>query len=164
MKIGIISDTHIKKDIDKFISSIDIHFKEVDLLIHAGDYINKRVLEGLKRYKNFVGVWGNVDDAETKELINEREIIHIEGYKIGIFHGHGDKSTTLDRAYNEFKEDQVDIIMFGHSHQPLVKTKNGVLMINPGSINNKRRERWFSFAILELTEESIDLKLKFFSE
>jgi len=163
MKIGIISDTHIKEDIDKFINSIDMHFKEVDLLIHAGDYINKAVLEGLKNYKNFVGVWGNVDDTETKELINEKEIICIEGYKIGIFHGHGSNSTSLDRAYDKFKDDQVDIVIFGHSHQPLVKTKNGVLMINPGSITSKRRERWFSFIILELNEGSIDVKFKFIS-
>lgn len=161
MKIGIISDTHIKKDIDKFINSIDIYFKEVDLLIHAGDYINNQVLEALKNYKNFVGVWGNVDDNNTKDLINEKEIILIEGYKIGIFHGHGSNRTTLDRAYDKFIDDQVDIIIFGHSHQPVVKTKNGVLMLNPGSITNKRRERWFSFIILEINEEGIDVKFKF---
>lgn len=161
MKIGIIADTHIKKDIDKFINSIDIYFKEVDLLIHAGDYINNQVLKALKNYKNFVGVWGNVDDDNTKELINEKEIILIEGYKIGIFHGHGSNRTTLDRAYDKFIDDQVDIIIFGHSHQPLAKTKNGVLMLNPGSITNKRRERWFSFIILEINEEGIDVKFKF---
>lgn len=162
MKIGIISDTHIKKDVDKFMDLMDQYFKELDLLIHAGDYVSRQVVEELKSYKNFVGVWGNVDDEETRAIVKEKEIISVEGYKIGIFHGHGSKGTTIDRVYDTFKEDEVDIIIFGHSHQPLAKTKNGVLMLNPGSIINKRRERWFSFIILELNEEGIEVRFKFF--
>jgi len=163
MKLGIISDTHIKQNANSLINALNIHLKEVDLIIHAGDYINKEVIEGLKNYKKLVGVWGNVDEPEIKNLVNEKEVISIEGYKIGIFHGHGNGGTTLDRAYEKFKEDQVDVIIFGHSHQPLAKTKNGILMINPGSLTNKRKERWFSYIILELNQESIDVKLKLLS-
>jgi len=160
MKIGIISDTHIKRDSHNFINLLDVYFKEVDLIIHAGDYISREVVEDLKSYKNFIGVWGNVDDTEIKDLIKEKEVITLEGYKIGIFHGHGNDKTTIDRAYEKFKEDQVDIIIFGHSHQPILKTKNDILMINPGSLMNKRRERWFSYVVLELSLEGIDVNFK----
>ncbi|WP_352419229.1 metallophosphoesterase family protein [Proteiniborus sp.] len=163
MKIGIISDTHIKKNTSNLAALLNTHFKEVDLIIHAGDYISADAIEILKDYKNFVGVWGNVDESEIKTLINENEIITIDGYKIGIFHGHGTGSSTFDRAYDRFKEDKVDIIIFGHSHQPLAKTKNGVLILNPGSLTRKRRERWFSYIILELHEGSFDLQFRFFS-
>ncbi|MCC5912387.1 MAG: metallophosphoesterase family protein [Clostridiaceae bacterium] len=163
MKIGIISDTHIAKNISRFTDVFHTYFKELDLIIHAGDYINKEVIEELKKYKNFIGVWGNVDDYDVKNLVKEKELITIEGYKIGIFHGHGTGDSTLDRAYQRFKDDEVDIIIFGHSHQPLVKTKNNVLMLNPGSITNKRRERWFSYIVLDLLPEDISVQLKFFS-
>ncbi|CAK7062444.1 metallophosphoesterase family protein [Tissierella sp.] len=163
MKIGIISDTHITKNISSFIDFLDTYFKEVDIIVHSGDYISIEVIEALQKYKNFIGVWGNVDEPEVKNLIKEKEIVTIEGYRIGIFHGHGNSSNTLDRAYEKFREDDVDIIIFGHSHQPLVKTKKGILMLNPGSLTNKRQERWYSYIILELNTESIDLQFKFFS-
>ncbi|OZV12101.1 YfcE family phosphodiesterase [Tissierella sp. P1] len=163
MKIGIISDTHITKNIPSFIDFLDTYFKEVDIIVHSGDYISIEVIEALQKYKNFIGVWGNVDEPEVKNLIKEKEVVTIEGYRIGIFHGHGTISNTLDRAYEKFREDDVDIIIFGHSHQPLVKTKKGILMLNPGSLTNKRQERWYSYIILELNTESIDLQFKFFS-
>ena len=163
MKIGIISDTHITKNISSFIDFLDTYFKEVDIIIHSGDYISMEVIEVLQNYKNFIGVWGNVDEPEIKNLTKEKEIVTIEGYRIGIFHGHGTDSNTLDRAYEKFREDDIDIIIFGHSHQPLVKTKKGILMLNPGSLTNKRQERWYSYIILELHPESIDLQFKFFS-
>lgn len=114
----------------------------------------------LERYKRFVGVWGNVDDSQIKSILNEQEILTLAGYKIGIFHGHGTKGNTLDRAYQKFLETDVDIIIFGHSHQPLVRTKNGILMLNPGSLTNKRREKWFTYIMLELYSGSIDVQLK----
>lgn len=162
MKVGIISDTHIKKNINSFMCLIDTYLREVDLIIHAGDYTSLEALEVTKKYKKFVGVWGNVDGPEIRSLLKEKEIILLEGYRIGIFHGHGTKGYTFDRVYEVFKEDDVDIIIFGHSHQPLVRTKNGILMINPGSFTNKRKERWFSYIVLELHQENIDLQIKFF--
>jgi len=164
MKIGILSDTHITKEGNRLIDLLDTHLKEVDFIIHAGDYTSHRLVRILKDYRNFAGVWGNADEPEAKNLLKEKEVIILEGYKIGIFHGHGKGSTTFNRAYEEFIEDEVDIIVFGHSHQPLVRTKNGILMLNPGSIKNKRQERWFSYIILELHFESIDVQLKFFSK
>lgn len=163
MKIGIISDTHIKRESSNFINLIDTYLRDVELIIHVGDYINKEVVEALRKHKNFVGVWGNVDDEEVKKLLKEKEILTLKGYRIGIFHGHGTSKTTLDRAYEKFKEDNVDIIIFGHSHQPLVKTRKGILMINPGSLTSKRQERWFSYIILELNSEGIGLQFKFLS-
>lgn len=162
MKIGIISDTHIKKDFTKLKKLLETNFKKVDLIIHAGDYTTKNVIDILRKYNNFIGVWGNVDDLKVRKILKEREIIELCGYKVGIYHGHGERGKTLDRAYNEFNGDNVDIIIFGHSHQPIVATKNNVLMLNPGSITSKRREKRYSYIILELTEDEINVTLSFF--
>lgn len=163
MKVGIISDTHLGKHPDKIEGLIKTYLNDVDAIIHAGDYKGSKVVNILKRYKNFVGVYGNVDDNSVRELLNEKEIITLSGYRIGIFHGHGEKKTTIERAYDKFKDDKVDIIVFGHSHQPVIMTKQKILIINPGSPTSKRKDRWYSYVILELGKHNICAELKLFN-
>lgn len=163
MKIVILSDTHVKKHSDKLFKFIDTLFKEGDMIIHAGDYVSSNVVSKLREHKNFVGVWGNNDKGYIRDLLEEKKIISVEGYRIGLYHGHGNCKNTLERAYEEFSNDKVDIIIFGHSHQPLILTKNKVLMINPGSPSYKRREPWYSYVILEILGKKIDVQLKLFN-
>lgn len=162
MKVGIISDTHINKDISK-LSHITRNFPGgADYIIHAGDYTSIQAAEILMEHNHFVGVFGNADEEGVKALLKEKEIIELEGCRIGVFHGHGQGKTTIDRAYEAFQRDHVDIIIFGHSHQPVIVTKNGVLMLNPGSPTSKRKERWFSYILLELEGKLIRATLNFF--
>ncbi|MBZ9633500.1 metallophosphoesterase family protein [Clostridium sp. FP1] len=163
MKITILSDTHVKKHSDKLFKFIDNISRESDMIIHAGDYVSSSVVAKLREHKNFIGVWGNNDKGYIRDLLKEKIIIPVEGYKIGLYHGHGNDKSTLERAYAEFSGDKVDIIIFGHSHQPLIITKNKVLMINPGSPSYKRREPWYSYVILEIEDKKINVQLKFFN-
>ena len=163
MKIAILSDTHAKKHNDKLFKLIDTLFKESDMIIHAGDYVSSSVVSKLREHKNFVGVWGNNDKGYIRDLLKERIIVPVEGYRIGLYHGHGDSKNTLQRAYDEFNDDKVDIIVFGHSHQPLILTKNKTLMINPGSPSYKRKEPWYSYVILEIQDKKINVQLKFYN-
>lgn len=162
MKIGVISDTHLSTALPKLEDFLENHLRDMDILIHAGDYKDIKVLEYLQQIPHFVGVWGNVDCPAIKSQLPEKAIFRAENYTVGVFHGHGEKGTTLQRAYDIFKEDFVDIIVFGHSHQPLILTKNNRLMVNPGSPFDKRREQSFSYIILELEEDRITANLKFF--
>lgn len=163
MKLGIISDTHIDKYPDRILGIVDKHLKDVDMIIHAGDYKTARVVELLKKYKPFAGVYGNVDKREVRDMLNEKEILDLAGYRIGIFHGHGENKTTLERALDKFKDDRVDIIIFGHSHQPLIKTAGKLLVLNPGSFTSRRKERWHSYIILELNKNALSAQIKLFN-
>lgn len=135
------------------------HLSDVDMIIHAGDFKTTETFNLLREYKSFIGVWGNNDPEEIKALLNETEIVELEGYRIGIFHGHGTKGTTIERAYSRFSDIQTDVIIFGHSHQPVITTRQGVLLLNPGSPTCKRRERWFTCIILELSASGISARL-----
>ena len=135
------------------------HLSDVDVIIHAGDFKTTETFNLLREYKSFIGVWGNNDPEEIKALLNETEIVELEGYRIGIFHGHGTKGTTIERAYSRFSDIQTDVIIFGHSHQPVITTRQGVLLLNPGSPTCKRRERWFTCIILELSASGISARL-----
>lgn len=152
------------KHANKIEKIIDKSFKDVDLIIHLGDFTSMKVLEKLRKKKKVIGVWGNNDGKLLRKELKEKEIINLNGYKIGLFHGHGTEKNTLDRVYKIFKDDDVDIILFGHSHQPMIKTKNKVLIINPGSPSKKIRERWFSYAILTLKKKKIDAKICFYNK
>lgn len=162
MRIGVISDTHITNETNKLENFLEKHFKGLDVIIHAGDYKGIRVVEKLTHWKHFYGVKGNVDGLSVQEFLDEKVIVETEGYRIGVFHGHGENKKTIERAYDQFKDQQVDIIIFGHSHQPIIRTVKGVLMVNPGSPNFKRKERWFSYIVLELNKEEIHVELKLF--
>lgn len=164
IKIGVISDTHISKDTYKIEQLIEKHLKDVDLVIHAGDYKTNKVIQIIKSKKNFAGVWGNNDGDIIKSEVKEKLILTLCGYKIGVYHGHGEGKSTIDKAYNMFKDDKVDIIIFGHSHQPIIKTINKTLMLNPGSPTSKRKDRWYSVIILELKKECIKAQIEFFSK
>lgn len=164
IKIGILSDTHISKDLDKINELLKKHFCDVDAIIHAGDYKNSKVIELIKQNKKFIGVWGNNDGNAVKELVKEKEVVNINGYKIGIYHGHGENKSTIDKAYDIFKDNKVDIIIFGHSHLPIIKTMNKTVMLNPGSPTSKRKERWYSIIILELEKNYINAQIKFFNK
>jgi uncharacterized protein len=166
LKIGIISDTHLDKHPEKILDYLDKCFKDVDLIIHAGDYTNSKVISLIKAHNKFVGVFGNVDKTPVRKLVKEKEIIELCGQRIGIFHGHGEKKTTIERAYDVFSADadNVNIIIFGHSHQPSISTKNKILMLNPGSLSRKRKEPWFSCIILSLEKNEINAQLQLFNK
>lgn len=160
MNIAILSDTHLKKNTGQ-LDHLITEFRNVDLVIHAGDYGGAWVLEYLQNHFNFIGVWGNTDDDTIKTRLQEKLILKIGPYQVGVCHGHGKIKTTIERAYNNFECNLIDIIIFGHSHQPMINTKNKVLMLNPGSLTNKRHERWFSYILLTVDSSGLEAKLIF---
>jgi putative phosphoesterase len=143
MRIGVLSDSHVAS-FDQLNDKILTTLAEVDLIVHAGDFVAKDVLDGLKRMGEVKAVRGNMDSDEIKSILPEKELLEIGGKKIGIIHGWGSPYGIDDRVGNVFS--RVDIIIFGHSHYPQNETKNGVLFFNPGQARN-------SFGILTIGAE-----------
>ena len=143
MRIGVISDTHATS-IDQLPDRILTALAEVDLIIHTGDFVAKDVLDGLKRLGEVKAVWGNMDSEEIKRILPEKELLIIEGKRIGITHGSGAPYGIDDRVGGMFED--VDIIVYGHSHYPQNEVKRGILFFNPGQARN-------SFGILTIGEE-----------
>jgi putative phosphoesterase len=143
MKIGVISDTHVSS-FDELNDKIITALAEVDLIVHAGDFVVKDVLDGLKQMGQVRAVRGNMDSDELKGILPEKELLEIGGRKIGIIHGWGSPYGIDDRVGNVFSG--VDIIIYGHSHYPQNEIKNGVLFFNPGQARS-------SFGILTIGTE-----------
>lgn len=143
MRIGVISDTHATS-FDQLPDRVLTALAEVDLIIHTGDFVTKDVLEGLKQLGEVKAVRGNMDSEELKRILPERELLIIEGKRIGITHGSGPPYGIDDRVGRVFKD--VDIIIYGHSHYSQNEVKGGILFFNPGQARN-------SFGILTIGEE-----------
>lgn len=126
--------------------------KNADLIIHAGDWQTVDVYNQLKTFAKVEGVFGNVDDVDIKELFPEKLIVEAGGFKIGITHGHGTGKTTEKRAIQKFADEKVDCIIFGHSHIPIKKYDQGILLFNPGSPTDKRRQEKYSFGLINIGE------------
>ncbi|MFH1063224.1 MAG: metallophosphoesterase family protein [Candidatus Omnitrophota bacterium] len=151
MRIGVISDTHIPIVCDELPLVLKKYFKGVDMILHAGDLVEQCVLDQLLAYCPKVeAVCGNMDCAQLQTKLPAKKIIQAGKYTIGLTHGWGPPKNIADRIAKEF--DNVDIIVFGHSHTPMNETKNNVLFFNPGSatdmVNAKR-----SIGIIELNKE-----------
>ncbi|MFC3209746.1 MULTISPECIES: metallophosphoesterase family protein [Planomicrobium] len=152
-KVLILSDTHIPARAKQLPKILLDACEEADLILHAGDWQNLDVFFELSAYTETIGVAGNVDPWEIVDRFGKKKIVTVENLKIGIVHGDGTGKTTEQRAVEAFAEDEVDLIVFGHSHIPLMKEINGVTLFNPGSPTDKRRQPQYSFGLLEVGEK-----------
>jgi len=129
MKLGIISDTHART-IDGIPVTIRNALADVDLIIHAGDFTHKAVLDGLQAIGQVKAVRGNMDSMELKRILPEKDVFEVNGRRIGLIHGSGAPLGITERVKKQFSG--VDIIIFGHSHEPYNRYIQGVLLFNPG--------------------------------
>lgn len=150
MKIIVLSDTHIPKRAKSLPNRLLDELKDANLIIHAGDWQTIDVYNQLTTFAKVEGVYGNVDDDNIKEMFPENQIVEVSGFKIGITHGHGTGKTTEKRAIQKFEGEMVNCIIFGHSHIPIKKYNNGILLFNPGSPTDKRRQEKYSFGVITI--------------
>lgn len=132
-KIGVISDTHIPERAEKIPEKIFDLFKDVDLILHAGDLCEMTVLKDLEKITKVIAVHGNMDESTCGEL-PEAVLIEIDNLKIGLTHSYGAPFGIWKRALEMFDEiEDIDCIIFGHSHRALNEVHDDILFFNPGS-------------------------------
>ena len=83
----------------------------------------------------------------------ERQIIAVGKYRIGLTHGSGPPAYIMEEVANIFKNDKVDIIIFGHAHHPINEKKDGILYFNPGSLTDTTFSPFNSYGIIEINNE-----------
>ena len=130
VKIGVLSDTHLHRVTKAFEETFDQLLADVDVILHAGDFVSEEIITFLRK-KPFYGVHGNMDPAEIKGQLPEKRVIKIGSCKVGLIHGSGSKGGLEERILAEFQD--VDVVVFGHSHRPKNEQKDGVFLFNPGT-------------------------------
>ena len=149
-RIGVISDTHIPQ-FKKLPEAIWEHFTGVELIIHAGDLSVLSVISELETIAPVVAVQGNVEEEEViAKLPIKREIV-VGHCRIGIVHILGDSHNRIKVARQEFPN--ACCVVFGHSHIPWNREYDGLLLFNPGSATDRRRQPTCSIGILHVDDE-----------
>jgi len=131
MKIGVISDTHLREPHPEFKRIIEFHFKDVEKIFHAGDFVDWSIAEYLSSLKELIAVCGNMDSQDIRKAFPQKRIVEIEGFKIGLIHGGGLPLGIESRIRGEF--DEADVIVYGHTHTPANHQVKNIYLFNPGS-------------------------------
>jgi len=131
IKIGVLSDTHLREPGPDFKNMIETHFKGVDKILHAGDSVDWSVAEYLSGQKELIAVCGNMDSSDVRRAFPQKRIIELGRFQVGLIHGGGSPFGIESRVRDEFEE--VDAIVYGHSHTPANHQVKDILFFNPGS-------------------------------
>lgn len=133
MKIAVVSDTH---RINKYIDIANKYIKDCDVVIHLGDNIDD--VERLS--KGFNGeVYSVTGNCDVSNKYPSEQVLELEGKKIFITHGHNyGVKYSLNNIYYRAKELEVDMVLFGHTHEALIIEEDNIIFMNPGSISLPR--------------------------
>ena len=157
MLIGLISDTHIPDRAKILPTKVLEAFSDVELILHAGDLTSPKVIEELENLAPVMAVQGNMDRVNGIDL-PKAKVIEAEGLKIGVMHGEVYPRADTDQLLYLAKELNVDILVSGHSHQPKIEQKDGVLLLNPGSpIVPRLADR--TVMLLDIKDRNVDVEI-----
>lgn len=134
MIIGIISDTHDHLDNLRKVLKI-FEDRRVEHIIHAGDFTSPFTWRVLKHFKGgFTGIFGNNDGERVllKKLYQDR--IYVQPYKFSL---NGKRIVVMhepDVVEDLAESGHFDIVVYGHTHEPVIKKVKNTLIVNPGEV------------------------------
>jgi hypothetical protein len=134
-RIVAISDTHLHAGSPIPRGIVDLA-EGADLLLHAGDFVSLEVYEAFSDLSPLEAVSGNSDSPEVKSLLPERRVVEVEGVRIGLVHQASHSADTTGATFLA-REMEVDALVFGHLHRPVMK-QGPQLLISPGSPTEPR--------------------------
>jgi uncharacterized protein len=142
-RVGLISDTHglLRPEAVTFL-------RGSDHIIHAGDIGDAAVLRQLNLLASVTAVRGNNDKGSWAEAIPESQVLQVDNVFIYVLHDLAELD--LDPGAAGFQ-----VVVSGHSHQPLVETRDGVLYVNPGSSGPRRFKLPVAVAELDIEGHSV---------
>lgn len=151
MKIGVISDTHLRRVTPELEGIYEKYLKDKDIILHAGDFVCSEVVDFFNgKAQEFFGVCGNMDLPDVAQRLDKKKVVKLGGFRVGLIHGWGSPDGLEERIRGEFRD--VDAIVFGHSHHPVSIRKEGVLVFNPGTTSGFSLSKEHSLGILEIDE------------
>lgn len=126
--IGLISDTHglLRPEALEALRSAG-----VTAIVHAGDVDDPAILDALARIAPVTAVRGNVDEGDLGERLPDNAVLTVEGVSIYVLHILEDLDLNPETA-------GFQVVVSGHTHDPDIHTRGGVLYVNPGSAGPRR--------------------------
>lgn len=148
MRVGVISDTHGLLRPEALAA-----LRGADHLVHAGDIGKPEVLHELRAVAPLTAVRGNNDVGAWARTIPDTASVRLGGIALYVLHDL--RALDLDPAAAGFR-----VVVSGHSHQPRVEERDGVLYVNPGSAGPRRFRLPVSVATLEIDGRRVRARIE----
>ncbi|MEA4910167.1 MAG: YfcE family phosphodiesterase [Anaerolineaceae bacterium] len=166
IRIGVVSDTHIPDRIKGLHPALlpALRARQVDLILHAGDISTPRVLAELEQVAPVLAVRGNRDFAFWGKLPLV-QTVEVGSVQIAMMHGHGNWKNYLWDKWQYVREGyrleryhplllgtvpDARVIIFGHTHRPVMTWQAGRMLFNPGSASKILRAFDPTFGIIRV--------------
>lgn len=148
--VGLISDTHglLRPGVHEALTG-------VDLILHSGDVGGSGILDELRLIAPVKAVFGNTDPDDHPEL-TEAITVAIDGIRVHVSHGHEVGSPTPAKLAVRY---DADVVVFGHTHRPLVSRLGNQLFVNPGAAGPKRFDITPSVARLTIDRGKAEVEI-----
>ena len=149
MHAVVVSDTHLRDDGGRRLPDVVYEaLAAADVVLHCGDVVERNLLDELARYGTLYAVLGN-NDVTLRGALPERQVVELDGVRVGMVHDSGLTKGRAARMRRAFPT--CELVIFGHSHAPVVEPGiDGQWLLNPGSPTQRRRQPHPSFATLDL--------------
>jgi uncharacterized protein len=143
LRVGLISDTHglLRPEVSAFL-------RGCSHIVHGGDIGSPDVLHALAAIAPTTAVRGNNDKGSWAETLPETELVRFGGVSVYVIHD-------LAQLDIEPRAAGVSVVVSGHSHQPLIRKRHGVLYVNPGSAGPRRFTLPVAVAELDIAGKSV---------
>ena len=152
----IISDTHHRVLPDLVTS----HIKNADVILHAGDFTGMEDYERLEAYgKPLYAVLGNMDKSPLETILPVKRLVRVEDVSIAMIHGWGAPGGLEKRVKGAFEGMDWDVLVFGHSHSPVIKKEGRKVLLNPGSPTDKRFARTNTFISMTIDRRDVNAEI-----
>jgi uncharacterized protein len=151
LKLGLISDTHglLRPEV------VD-EFAGVDHIVHAGDVGSDAVLAELEALAPVTAVRGNVD-AGLRRRLPETAELELSGFCVAVIHGNQLSRRSATVAAARFPD--ASLVVFGHSHLPVVERVGQTLAVNPGSAGRPRFGSPATVALADLRDGNVAARI-----
>lgn len=138
----VIADTHIPRRAKTLPEGLTPYLVRAGLVLHAGDLMDPALLEVLGEYAPVKAVRGNLDPQSLPETLE----FTFGGARVCVVHDSGPKKGRRARMRRRFPDARV--VVFGHSHIPFLEDEDGLMLLNPGTPTDRRRQPRHTFALL----------------
>ena len=147
MILGVISDTHglLRREAVEAL-------RGADRILHAGDVGDPEILDTLAQIALVTAVRGNIDTESWAQALPQTEVVEIGGVSIYMLHDLGKLDLKPEAA-------GIHAVIYGHSHQPKIEMRKGVLYFNPGSAGPRRFQLPVSVGKLRIEDGKIKAEL-----
>ena len=163
--IGVVADTHISPTRSGRSLELVVEFfrrMNVGLILHAGDAGHASALQSLEQVAPTLAVRGNADSLDLIETLPDRVWIEAGSRTLLLIHGHHGR--TALKAARAAAAPGVDLIVFGHSHRPLIEREGRTVLFNPGSPTERRWNPHFGVGLIRVSDAELEPELVLFDD